>query len=49
MLKKQNHGGSENAHPSHPMQTAEPNRKLVLMLSKLNSHISQLCTSLLSG
>lgn len=35
--------------PSRPMQTAEPNRKLVLMLSKLNSHISQLCTSLLSG
>lgn len=34
---------------SRPMQTAEPNRKLVLMLSKLNSHISQLCTSLLSG
>lgn len=49
MLKNQNHGGSENAHPSRPMQTAEPNRKLVLMLSKLNSHISQLCTSLLSG
>lgn len=32
MLKKQKHGGSENAHPE-----------------KLNSHISQLCTSLLSG